>query len=570
VAYLENAKQFDPVRPGEQWFFYWKTSAALWESRILQFSKDEVIFIPVNWGLHGDAPGNWDFGSSLPERDLLRLTDLLTQHGRKFCWILPMTAAPHLPNGGVPAYAARTLALARSGVHYAVLDNEFNLNKMYSFFEPKIFQSFTEFLKGFGTFLGVNKIKSPVWGAQFYYYQDGELFSFFEDCSLAFEQGFSRYLKKNQPNGTDLTDPFTEADLKENFTKEVSELFVTTAEAALGPFWMGAKKIVALGSGPQETILRSISSGKSQLEYTRDIFYHFVNSNWISSVLLSSAEKKECLSWILSEHFGPKEIEEKYHYQAYSSILSDEFKPFGVIDIFSNKKQDFFQKNGLISYLDNSFRWLYQVQEKLPFTTEWIDSHQHKVKIFHGSHLDRTTFAQMLKLFLMGQTILLDRTGIGEGLDKKLHIFLIENNLKIQSVNYMTPTQVCELGEGKLIVFEGERLNENPSKEKFWGHVFKFLNLVQPEMKMDGDVFTMWRIRATSAHELSYLDVRRVNIYNPTSYKKIVKINTQKHFAFMKMVDPTRANAKSTSDGVDVELLPHGKIALDFGHYEER
>jgi hypothetical protein len=170
-----------------------------------------------------------------------------------------------------------------------------------------------------------------------------DTFSFFEDCSLAFEQGFSRYLKKNQPDGTDLTDPVTEAQLKENFTKEVSDLFITTAEAALGPFWMGTKKIVALGSGPQETILRSISTGKSQLEYTRDIFYHFVNSNWISSVLLSSTEKKECLSWILSEHFGPKEIEEKYNYHAYSSNLSDEFKPFGVIDIFTNKKQDCFQ-----------------------------------------------------------------------------------------------------------------------------------------------------------------------------------------------------------------------------------
>jgi hypothetical protein len=63
--------------------------------------------------------------------------------------------------------------------------------------------------------------------------------------------------------------------------------------------------------------------------------------------------------------------------------------------------------------------------------------------------------------------------------------------------------------------------------------------------------------------------VRRVNIYNPTSYKKVVTIKTHKHFAFMKMIDPTRANAKSTSDGVDVELLPNGKIALDFGHYEE-
>lgn len=570
MAYLENAKHSDPVRPGEQWFFYWKTSAALWESRILQFPKDEVIFIPLNWGFHGDNPGSWDFGSSLPERDLLRLTSLLTHHGRKFCWILPLTAAPHLPNGGVPAFAARTLAVARSGVHYAVLDNEMNLNKMYSFFEPKIFQAYTEFLKGFGTFLGVHKIKSPVWGAQFYYFEEGELYSFFEDSSFAFEQGFSRYLKKNHPDGTELTNPFLENELKENFSKEVSQLFVSTAEAALGPFWMGVRKIVSLGSGPRETILRSISSGKSQLEYTRDIFYHFVNSNWISSALLSSDEKKECLSWILSEHFGPREIEEKYNYQSYSSGLVEEFKPFGVIEIFSQKKQNECLKSGLISYLDESFRWLYHVQEKLPFTPEWIDSHHHKVKIFVGASLDRTTFAQMLKLFLMGQTVLLDKTGLGEGLDKKLQIFLIENNLKIQSVNFMTPTQLCELGEGKLIIFEGEKLHENPAKEKFWGHIFKFLNLVQPEIKMDYDVFTMWRIRGTSSHELSYLDVRRVNIYNPTSYKKLVTIKTNKHFAFMKMVDPTRANAKSTSQGVDVELLPHGKIALDFGHYEER
>ena len=88
-------------------------------------------------------------------------------------------------------------------------------------------------------------------------------------------------------------------------------------------------------------------------------------------------------------------------------------------------------------------------------------------------------------------------------------------------------------------------------------------------MKMDEDVFTLWRIRATSPHELTYLDVRRVNIYNPTSYKKLVTIKTHKHFAFMKMIDPTRATAKSTPQGVDVELLPNGKIALDFGHYEE-
>jgi len=35
------------------------------------------------------------------------------------------------------------------------------------------------------------------------------------------------------------------------------------------------------------------------------------------------------------------------------------------------------------------------------------------------------------------------------------------------------------------------------------------------------------------------------------------------------MIDPTRAQAKSSPEGVDVELLPNGKIALDFGHFEE-
>lgn len=569
MTYLENSKHFDPVRPGEQWFFYWKTSAALWDGRILQFPQNEVIFIPVYWGFHAENASEWDFGQIQPERDLFRLVQLLTQHGRKFCFILPLTPAPFLPNGGVPVSAARTLSVTRDGVHLAVLDQEQQLHKMYSYFEPKVFQSFTGFLAAFGTFLGKNKIKAPVWGAKFHYHQDGENIPFHADCSISFEQGFSRFLKKNHPQGTELTDPKKESELKTSFTEEVGQLFATTAEAALGPFWMGVQKIVVLGAGPKETILRSLPGGKSQLEYTRDLFRHFVNSDWISSALLSPEEKKESLSWILREHFGTKEIEQRYKYDSYKPHLDDEFRPFGVIDLFGGKKQNHFERTGLLNFLDVHFRWLFQGQDELNFTPEWIDMNQHKIKFFHGADLDRTSFAQILKLFMMGQRILLDRSGLPEGLDKKLQIFLLENNIKMQSVNFMTATHVCELGEGRLIFFEGERLIDNPSREKFWAHIFRYLNLVQPEMKMDDDVFTLWRIRATSPHELSYLDVRRVNIYNPTSYKKVVTIKTHKHFAFMKMIDPTRANAKSTPDGVDVELLPNGKIALDFGHYEE-
>jgi hypothetical protein len=170
---------------------------------------------------------------------------------------------------------------------------------------------------------------------------------------------------------------------------------------------------------------------------------------------------------------------------------------------------------------------------------------------------------------MMGQRILLDRTGLSEDLEKKLQIFLVENNIKIQSVNFITSIEICELGEGVLIIFQGDRLYENPQAELFWPQIFKFFDLSQPEVTMDPDVFSVWKIRATSPHELSYLNVRRLNLYNPTSYKKIVTIRTHKHFAFMKMIDPSRANAKSTPSGVDVEILPQGKIALDFGHYED-
>ncbi len=526
--------------------------------------------MPLYWGFHAENATQWNFSRGQPERDLLRLVHILTQHGRKFCWILPLTPAPYLPNGGVPVSAARTLALNREGVHLAVLDHEEQLHKMYSFFEPRVFQSYTAFLGAFGHFLGTNKIKAPVWGVNFFYHQDGSNLSFHEDYSLAFEQGFSRFLKRNYPEGTDLTDPKKEGELKRRFTEEVGKLFESTAEAALGPFWLGVQRIVALGASAAETILRSLPGGKSELEYTRDLFRHFANSDWISTALLSREEKKETLDWILGEHFGARVIEQRYKFDAYKTQLDEEFRPYGVIDVFAGLKSQYLQKCGLLSFLDGHFRYLYQVQDNFPFTSDWIDMNQHKIKFFHGQDLDRLTFAQVLKLFMMGQTILLDCSGLAEGLDKKLQIFLLENNIKMQSVNFMTAVHLCELGEGRLIFFEGERLIENPERENFWSHIFRYLNLVQPEISLDDDVFTLWRIRATAPHELSYLDVRRVNIYNPTSYKKSVSIRTHKHFAFMKTIDPTRAKAKSTPEGVDVELLPNGKIALDFGHYEER
>lgn len=568
---MEDSRQvLDPVRPGEQWFCYWKTSAALWEARIQEFGPHEIIFIPLYWGFHAEANGTWDFGRLHPERDLVRLATILTQHGRKFCWLLPLTPAPFLPNGGVPISAARTLSVSHQGMHLACLDQDGTLHKMYSFYEQKVFQNYASFVQAFGEMLAQIKCKAQVWGSEFFFLEERQTVSFLADSSVAFEQGFSRYLKKNHPQGVELNQTLDEQKLKKSFELEVGRLFKSIASDALAPFWGGVQSITTFGAGPKDTIERALGAGKSQTHYFKDLFDSYVNHRWFSTCLLSGKEKKELLRRCLSEHFDNDEIEHRFHYLADSDELGPDFRPFALIDVFDFNHPAVFEKNGLKSFLNEHYRWMFHLHQDLTFTPEWIDGSHHRVKFFHGEGMDRVMFAQMLKLFMMGQRIILDRTGLSEDLDKRLEIFYLENNMKLQSVNFQTNITLCDLGEGRFVTFDGSKLNSPDTHQKFWGNMFKFLSMNHPKVHSDQDIFSLWRIRATSPHELNYLDVRRVNFYNPTSYKKSVMVQTQKKFAFMKVIDPLNATAKTTPEGVEIELLPNGKLALDFGHYEER
>ena len=564
----DSRPNLDPVRPGEQWFCYWKTSASLWENRITEFASHEIIFIPLYWGFHAESDGTWDFGRLHPERDLVRLINILTQQGRKFCWLLPLSPAPFLPNGGVPISSARTLSVSHQGMHLACLDQDQTLHKMYSFFEPKVSQTFAGFVQALGELLASKKIKSSIWGVEFFYNENNQAISFLEDYSLTFDQGFSRYLKKNHPD-FDLIATKEEAKLKKHFRDDVSSLFQSLAQDCLASYWEGIKEITIFGAGPKDTIERAIGTGKSQTHYFKDLFNSYINHGWFSSCLLSAKEKKDLLRRCLSEHFSNDEIEHRFQYLSDSSELSPDFRPYALFDVFDQDIVSVFEQNGLKSFLNNHFPWMYHQYNKLEFTPSWIDSSHHRVKFFHAEGMDRTAFAQMLKLFMMGQRIIFDSSKLSEELDRRLQVFYLENNLKLQSVNFLTPINLCSLGEGRFITFEGQKLNNPEDQSRFWGHLFKFLNMNHPKVETDQDIFSLWRIRATSPHELNYLDVRRVNFYNPTSYKKSVMVHTQKKFAFMKLIDPLHATAKTTPDGVEVELLPNGKVALDFGHYEE-
>src|SRR5690606_2795024 len=107
--------------------------------------------------------------------------------------------------------------------------------------------------------------------------------------------------------------------------------------------------------------------------------------------------------------------------------------------------------------------------------------------------------------FMMGQRVLIDKNEMNEELEKVLDVFLMENNLKGQSVNFVTSIQILELGEGRLVLYDGKKLLRNEESQKFWEHIFKYLNLAEPELSVDKDIFCLWSIRATGPEDLSYI-----------------------------------------------------------------
>ena len=538
----------DPVLPGEHWFCYWKTSAALWEGRIRTLDTTKEISVPVYWGFHSEGPDKWDFGHYLAERDLGRLVELFVQYGVKFQWIFPLTPCPLMPNGGVPVHAARSLSIGPKGVHLCSLNGQSSLHKMYSYFEPKVFSAFTSFLKSFKKFLETLPEKSKVVGQEYSFTEDGVLCSFLYDQSFAFEQGFGRYLKNNGIE--DLSDPIKEKQVRHEFLQEVSQLFKQTAESELESFWKNSEEISFLGASPKETIQRLLPSGKSSIGYFIDLFEHYLFARKISSSLLKNEEKKGLLETVLNENFQNGSGWER----------EQEWEGLCLFELYSPKPQDFFGQ-GLHQHLSSQFRWLYRFHHD-----DFKDTDS--LKIVHSKYLDKTTFTQVLKGFMLGKRVVIDKNGLDPELEKRLGLFYSENNLKLEMVRFQTQMTLTTLGDGKLLVYDGSGLNKD-NYEVFWKKVFEVMGVTHLHTELTEDVFSIWKRRECYPDELNYLDVRRVSLYNPTSYKKNVKLQTQNKFAFMRMIDPQKATARSTAQVIDVELLPQGRISLDFGNFEE-
>jgi hypothetical protein len=192
------------------------------------------------------------------------------------------------------------------------------------------------------------------------------------------------------------------------------------------------------------------------------------------------------------------------------------------------------------------------------------------VHFFFGKNLSLTDFNQILKLFLNGGRIFLDSFQMTQELSKKLNLFITENSIETERINFTSPLLKASLGDGLIVVYDSAKLEETSLMKRvtFWQTMVKFLNLRICKLVIEDGLMYVWKHRGSNTYELNYEEIRRVSFYNPTSYRKKASIGSSQNYAFLKTVDEMSTDVKSTPVGIDVDLMPGGSVSIDFGYFE--
>ena len=560
----------DTVFPGENWFFYWKTSASLWKTKLQEFPGTKII-IPLNWSFHSETGDQFDFDDHRPETNLKKLVEIATEVGKNVVFFLPLTPAPFLPNGGLPHLLARSVALNNEGMAYGIIDADDHLVKIYSFFDPRVFEAFDRFVKKLGQYFSSNKISADVWGIRCGYFKDGHYRSFIEDTSKTFESAFSRFLQtKKSPD--EVISPIEERSYSFEFHKTIQGLYETNARESIRDNFEGTLDVAFLGAGT-ENFLKRLYGTISTADYSAELYEALAKDIIPSSVLLSHRLKKGVLSRELNDLVANSYLPSRLASTAYDHEDITSFQPLSFFKVFekvdgvSSLFQSWSDLN-LWQYLKASFGWSYKV-----ISSDTLKLHENKtpyqenILLFHGHDVDRTIFNFILKTFMNGGRVILNRSGLSDEFSQRFETFFLENNLNVEKVHFQTQIQNITLGEGRLVLIEGEGFKELSKQEyfDFWKSLVETFSLIHvPIHNIEGLDF-YWRTRPSSTNELKFEEVRRLSLYNPTSYRKKIKMNLTKNFVVYKVLDEINAQVQSHREELDVELLPDGSVVIDFG-----
>ena len=548
----------DFLFPGENWFFYWRTSASLWETKLNQCSAGTRLCVPINWAFHSETGDTFDFADTRPETDLKRLLEIARKGDRELLFLVPLGPCPFLPNGGLPVFLARILAMDEDAHPQIFVDGEGNLNRFYSFFDQRVFKAFSKFVRQLGRYFSQSGINCDVLGFYPGYLEGEEFRPYLLDSSRAFKSALAQYVQIQSSEQNVEPTPEHGQKWESDFAATIGNLYYQEAQTALKSNWEGTIHVNFLGGGIRSLFDRAFEND-SALSYFLPLFEMVTHGQWPSSVLLPERLKKGALKSLLQDITDHSPLAELKGGECLSDEEDRSFQwPF-LFEVYGD-----WGENGLLNYLRKTHPGHFRHHLR---TWKNIDRGERCLYFFQGCDVDESLFRYMLKIFTGGGKVILNSSGIKCQYLGRFEAFCLENDLLVERVNYHVEVQNATMREGRFLILDAGGLAGKNSDQSlaFWRKILKTFSVrYLPIPEVEG-VFHTWKWRATLHHELKYEEIRRLSLYNPTSYKKKVRIPIPKDFRLLKIEETVNAKFKGQSDIWEIELWPEGSMVMDFG-----
>ncbi len=563
------------VFPGENWFFYWKTSSALWQKKIESMDCSRII-VPLNWSAHTENGTSYDFGDERTETDLYKLQSIIHAAKKEVIFFLALTPAPFLPNGGIPHVLARVFSTNNEGMTSAFLDQEMKLNKLFSFFDSRIFQAFRKFLNALAGHMNDCSFAANVWGIDCGVIHNDCFQSCMDDTSKCFEQAFNRYLAARKKEGVEknneqplISSTVEEKNLANQFKESIKSLYVESAREFLGHSWEGVVQVAFLGGSQKDLFLRS-SGGENLHKYSCDMMSALQIDVIPSSVLLPEQVKNGILKQELFDLVSNSYVSNQLCNSCYDQEESKTFLPLVLFEIFG--VGNIWDKQGLYHFMGEYFEQVFKRRHVKTILNksdqaDYVD-YSEKINFIQGADVDEDVFKVILKIFMSGGSIIINRSNLSEPMIKRFEMFYLENSLEVEQVKIQVTMHSASLGDGRIVFFEGNELESlsNEKRNEFWKGLISTSSVQHMKVDNEDGIVCAWRTRSVSPNELDYEEVRRLYLYNPTSYKKRSKLTWGGNFALMKITDDN-VTVNNNPNQLNLEFLPMGHVWIEFGKY---
>ena len=555
--------------PGENWFFYWKTSTKLWREKLKSPLLGQNVFLPVYWGIHSETGQDYDFGEQRPETDLALLVSLCLSEGKNPILLFPIGPQAYLPNGGIPALLARCPAKNRRGMLQAHFDSNQQLIKLYSAFDTRVFKAYTEFTESFGRYISRSGISAEVWGIEPGHFEGEEFVSFIEDRSDTFHSALSRYIQKKYDFENPISDKKSELREIDEYTGLIRDLYIGAAQDALAPNWEGVMKWSFLRSG-ERAFFESVSGDYGAKLFSRHLFLGLKNNICVSSCLLDMSSKSDVLKWQLKDVVKEVMIPETLYPEKLEDLPGQGIA-LRFFSLFEQKGSGFWKEMGLLTFLHEFFENSYSLEADFYFDHYNIISDLNPRFLFvEGRNLEDKKLNEILKIFMGGGQVILSTESLPQDVLRRVELFILENSLEVEEIQHDLSMRLLKLGNGRIFLMDFSKFKDLSldRKFKFWARFSETLDLKHLYLEHDKDLDFFWSSKMPTGTDFSYDELRRLKVYNNSSYRKDYKIKVPEKFALVKYLDNYNCEIQTKNHEITLTMNPKSMIGLEFGVYE--